>query len=231
MLATRRRWLHRLSGMTFDGFPAEAFGFYERLEAHNTRSFWAAHKTEYERYVREPMIALADELAGEFGPPTVFRPHRDIRFSADKSPYKTYQGMFVERVPGTGFYLQVSADGLMASGGFHSHGPDQVERYRAATDAESSGAVLAAIVADLAAGGMSIGGDQLKTRPRGFPADHPRVELLRYRSLTASQDWPAGPELHSRQALSLVRQAWQRLAPLCDWLCEHVGGPRAARGS
>src|SRR5258708_33333659 len=77
----------RKNVMTFNGLPAEAFGFYERLEVDNSKSFWAAHKAEYEQYVREPMIALGDELVQEFGDATVFRPYRDIRFSADKSPY------------------------------------------------------------------------------------------------------------------------------------------------
>ena len=212
--------------MTFDGFPAEAFGFYERLETDNSRSFWAAHKAEYERYVREPMIALGDELAAEFGEATVFRPHRDIRFSADKSPYKTYQGLFVQQAPGTGFYAQVSADGILASGGFHSHAPDQVERYRQAVDAERSGAALAGILSRLERDGLSVGGDQLKTRPRGIAADHPRLHLLRYRSLTADRDWPAGPAIAGRDALDLIRQAWRQLTPLCAWLGEHVGGPQ-----
>lgn len=60
-----------------------------------------------------------------------------------------------------------------------------------------------------------------------MPAGHPRVDLLRHRSLTASRAWPAGPPLHDRRALSLVRQTWRQLVPLCDWLCEHVGGPQA----
>jgi uncharacterized protein (TIGR02453 family) len=213
--------------MAFEGFPAEAFGFYERLEADNSRRFWDEHKSEYQTYVREPVHALVDELEPEFGPATVFRPHRDIRFSADKSPYKTYQGAFVERLAGTGFYLQVSADGLLASGGFHSHAPDQVERYRGAVGAEATGEQLAAIVTRLQEGGLSIGGDRLKTRPRSVAGDHPRLELLRHRSLTASRDWPAGPALHDRQALSLVRQTWAQLVPLCDWLCEHVGPPHS----
>jgi uncharacterized protein (TIGR02453 family) len=213
--------------MTFNGFPEEAFGFYERLEADNSRSFWAAHRAEYEQYVREPMVALGDELAAEFGAATVFRPHRDIRFSADKSPYKTYQGMFAERVPGTGFYCQISADGLLASGGFHSQAPNQVERYRAAVDADRSGSALALVVARLEQDGFSVGGDQLKTRPRGIAADHPRLNLLRYRSLTATKDWPAGPEIYGRPALSLVRQTWVQLIPLCDWLGEHVGAARS----
>ena len=209
--------------MIFEGFPPEAFSFYERLEADNTREFWNAHKGEYQRFVREPMIALSEELEAEFGPATMFRPNRDIRFSADKSPYKTHQGMFVERVPGTGLYAQLSADGVLASGGFHAHAPDQVERFRSAVDAERSGQALASIVGRLGQHGLAVGGDQLKTRPRGIPADHPRLELLRYRSLTATRDWPAGPAVSGRSALDLIRQTWLEIVPLCDWLGEHVG--------
>src|SRR5215469_9302773 len=186
--------------MAFDGFPREAFSFYRRLEADNSRTFWDAHKDDYQRLVREPVIALTDELEAEFGPAAVFRPYRDTRFSAD---------------------------GMLASGGFHSHAPDQVERYRRAVDAGPPGTMLAAIMAGLVQDGLSIGGDRLKTRPRGVPEDHPRLDLLRHRSLTASRDWPPGPALHGRQALDLVRQTWRQLVPLCDWLCDHVGAPQA----
>lgn len=213
--------------MAFEGFPPEAFSFYRRLEADNSRMFWDAHKEDYHRLVRDPVIALTDELESEFGPASVFRPHRDTRFSPDKSPYKTHQGAFVEHAPGLGLYVEVSADGMLASGGFHSHAPDQVERYRRAVDATQSGAALAALVAGLGQDGLSIGGDRLKTRPRGVPEDHPRVELLRHRSLTASRDWPPGPPLHRRDALDLVRQTWRQLVPLCDWLREHVGVPQS----
>jgi uncharacterized protein (TIGR02453 family) len=213
--------------MAFEGFPAEAFSFYRRLEADNSRAFWDAHKDDYQRLVREPVIALTDELEAEFGPAAVFRPYRDTRFSADKSPYKTHQGAFVERVPGLGLYVEVSADGMLVSGGFHSHAPDQVERYRRAVDAAPSGIELAALVTGLAQDGLSVGGDRLKTRPRGVPEDHPRLHLLRHRSLTASRDWPPGPPLYGPEALHQVRQTWQQLVPLCDWLCEHVGAPQA----
>jgi uncharacterized protein (TIGR02453 family) len=210
----------------FEGFPAETFEFYERLQADNTRTFWDAHRQDYQRLVRDPVIALTEELEAEFGPASVFRPYRDTRFSADKSPYKTHQGAFIPRVPGLGLYVEVSADGMLASGGFHSHEPDQVERYRRAVDAATSGPALAALVASLDSGGLSIGGDRLKTRPRGIPAEHPRIELLRHRSLTASRDWPPGPPLHTPQALDLVRETWRQLVPLCDWLTDHVGAPR-----
>lgn len=129
-------------------------------------------------------------------------------------------------MPGTGFYAQLSADGILASGGFHSHAPDQVERYRQAVYAERSGAALAGIVSRLERDGLSVGGDQMKTRPRGIAADHPRLYLLRYRSLTASRDWPAGPAIAGPNALDLIRQAWRQLTPLCDWLRKHVGAPQ-----
>jgi uncharacterized protein (TIGR02453 family) len=211
--------------MTFAGVPAKAFDFYQRLEADNSRTFWDAHKGDYQRFVREPLTALVGELEDEFGPATLFRPHRDTRFSADKSPYKMYQGAFVDHFQGMGLYMQVSADGLLAGGGFHSHAPDQVERYRDAVADDATGSALADIVARLVSDGLTLEGEQLKTRPRGVQADHPRVELLRYRSLTAGRMWPPGPQLNDRGALELVRRTWRELMPLCDWLGEHVGGP------
>jgi len=209
--------------MAFDGFPAEAFVFYQRLEADNSREFWQAHRSDYERYVLAPVRSLAAELEPEFGSVTVYRPQRDTRFSADKSPYKTYQGAFAQRVPGLGFYLQISAAGMQASGGFHSHSSDQVARYREAVDADRSGAMLADVMATLAGEGFVIGGDRLKTMPRGVPADHPRADLMRHRSLTASRDWPTESVTGTRDAFCLIEQTWRQLVPLCDWLGEHVG--------
>lgn len=209
--------------MPFDGFQAEAFTFYQRLEADNSREFWQANRGDYERYVLEPFRALATELEPEFGSLAIYRPHRDIRFSADKSPYKTYQGAFAQRVPGLGLYLQISAAGMQAGGGFHSHSSDQVARYRQAVDADRSGAMLADIVARLAGDGFAIGGDQLKTMPRGMPAEHPRADLMRHRSLTAGRDWPSESAINGDDAFCLIQQAWRQLVPLCDWLSEHVG--------
>jgi uncharacterized protein (TIGR02453 family) len=215
--------------MTFTGFPDAAITFYEGLEADNSKAFWQAHKSDYEQHVRTPMVELLDALEPEFGPAHMFRPYRDVRFSADKSPYKTYQGGFAAREEGIGLYVQISADGLLAAGGFHSHAPDQVERYRAAVDAAGTGSRLVSIVAELRAGGFEIDGDQLKTRPRGYPPDHPRLDLLRYRSLTADRLWAPEPWLHTPQALDRVRDTWRALMPLCAWVSEHVGPSVAAR--
>src|SRR5262245_59994914 len=129
------------------GFPAATFDFYRDLEDDNSEEWWAAHKDVYKSAVRAPMESLLAELEPTFGAGKVFRPYRDVRFSADKRPYKTHQGAFVAVADGLGYYLQVDADGLYVGGGFHHHAPDQVTRYRAAVDDDAKGSELASIVA------------------------------------------------------------------------------------
>jgi hypothetical protein len=71
--------------MKFEGFSAEAFAFYDELRRNNSREWWPGNKDRYERFVREPLEALAAELEPEFGPIKTFRPFRDVRFSRDKT--------------------------------------------------------------------------------------------------------------------------------------------------
>jgi uncharacterized protein (TIGR02453 family) len=210
---------------TFSGFPAAAVSFYGDLERDNTRQFWVAHRETYEVAVREPMSLLLEELEPEFGPGKVFRPYRDLRFSRDKAPYKTHQGAFVELVAGTGFYVHLDADGLMVGGGFHAHTPPQIERFRRAVDDEPSGVRLVRLVDELTATGFEIGGDRLKTRPRGYPPDHPRIDLLRHRSLTVHHGYGCPPWLSTPDVAERVRAGWRTVRPLNDWLVEHVGPP------
>ncbi|MEU6035733.1 DUF2461 domain-containing protein [Actinomadura sp. NPDC047616] len=209
--------------MTFTGFPDEAFDFYAGLLADNSTSYWAAHRDAYERCVREPMVALCAELEEEFGPAKLFRPYRDLRFSPDKTPYKTHQGAHVG-----GFYVQIDADGLMVAGGMYAPTPEQLRRYREAVQ-EPPGKLLQAIVDELRASGMEIAGDRLKTRPRGVPADHPRLDLLRHRSLYAHHGWPADPWMGTPEVVHRVRESWRRLRPLVEWGHDHLGPPDFSR--
>ena len=107
---------------TFQGIPAGAFEFYAELEDNNNREWWLEHKDSYNTLVRDPVTALLAELEPRFGPGKVFRPNRDIRFSQDKSPYKTAQGGFAATQEGVGYYVQVSADGLLVGGGWENDG-------------------------------------------------------------------------------------------------------------
>lgn len=212
--------------MAFGGFTGEAFAFYEGLLGDNSKSYWTSHKETYERHVRDPMTELCAELEEEFGAVKLFRPYRDVRFSKDKSPYKTHQGGHT----GEGFYLQVDADGLMVAGGMYAPTPDQLRRYREAAGSEAYGGELQAIVDDLRSAGMEIAGDRLKTRPRGTAPDHPRLELLRHRSLYARTGWPADPWMADPgEVIGRVRTSWRRLRPLVEWGRTHIGPPDFTR--
>jgi uncharacterized protein (TIGR02453 family) len=205
----------------FDGIPLAALDFYEDLEADNSKAWWSAHRATYDEKVRAPMAALAGELEAEFGPALLFRPHRDVRFSKDKSPYKTHQGAFVPSRDGVGYYVQVSAAGLLTAAGWHPRG-EQILRFREAV-ASPAGVALGDLVRELTAEGFDLQGTLLATRPRGMAPGHPREHLLRHKSLTLDRDWGAPEWLATAETAERVRTDWQRLRPLVEWLDQHVG--------
>jgi uncharacterized protein (TIGR02453 family) len=214
----------RVGGVTtFPGFSDRAVAFYAQLAADNTRDFWTANKAIYESEVRDPMRALVADLESEFGPSRMFRPHRDIRFSNDKTPYKTHQSALAGDGSGLGYYLKLDSGGLTAGGGFRAHSPAQVVRFRSAIDAESTGDELSDLVAGLRADGFDIEGEELKTKPRGYDADHPRIGLLRCRSLMAFQVFGTPAWLASPAAFDEVRNIWRQVTPLREWVAANVG--------
>ena len=205
--------------MAFHGWKAEALEFFEGLEADNSKAYWQRNKDVYETLVRAPMEELLGELAPEFGDGRIFRPYRDVRFSRDKSPYKTNIAAMI----GEG-YVQLSAQGLGAGCGMWEMAPDQLERYRARVADDASGEELTRLVADAKAAGIEImGHGMLKTAPRGYPRDHPRVELLRYKGITTWREWPAGAWLGTRRARDKVVGFLRLSRPLDGWLRTNVG--------
>jgi len=209
--------------MSFEGWPAEALEFYEGLEADNSKAYWTAHKAIYEEVVLAPMAELLEELAPEFGEHRIFRPYRDIRFSKDKSPYKTN----ISATIGDG-YIQLSARGLAAGSGMHGMAPDQLDRYRRAVASDLAGAELERVISGIERHEIAVHGyDALKTAPRGYPADHPRIGLLRYKGLITWQEWPVEPWLGTPAAKQRVAGFLAASRPLCEWLDQHVGEPAA----
>src|SRR5437588_4547668 len=128
--------------MAFEGWPAAAVEFYDGLLADNSKSYWVAHKATYDDCVLRPMQELLAELEPEFGAGKIFRPYRDVRFSADKSPYKTAIGATLAG----GGYVQLSADGLAAGSGMYDLRGESLERFRQAVADDKSGAQVQAIV-------------------------------------------------------------------------------------
>jgi uncharacterized protein (TIGR02453 family) len=205
--------------MAFKGWPATALEFYEGLEADNSKVYWTENKHVYDDHVRAPMEALLAELAPEFGEGRIFRPYRDVRFSPDKSPYKTAMGATV-----SDGYVQISADGLFVGSGMYHLMPDQLERYRNAVDADKTGQELDAVVARLRKSGLDVHGtDPLKTAPKGFSRDHPRVEMLRYRGIIAAKQFPVAAWLGTAKTKTEIVKVLRSSAPLNDWLRLNVG--------
>ncbi len=209
--------------MAFTGFPDAAIVFYEGLIADNTRTYWRANKTVYEQAVKAPMMALLDELA-DYGPYHVFRPNKDVRFSKDKTPYKDHIGAYGESQEGAGFYVQFSAAGIVAGSGYYHMASDQLDRFRAALDAGAVGTDIAEITDALRANGLGITAiSSLKTAPRGYSKDHPRIELLRLKGLVAMRQWKPAKWMQTKAAVGRVRDAWEVAAPMNAWLDSYVG--------
>lgn len=205
--------------MAFRGWPIEGVEFYEGLEADNSKVYWQDHRETYERYVKAPMEELLAELADEFGHGKMFRPYRDVRFSTDKSPYKTTCAARI----GAG-YVSFSAEGLSAGSGLYMPDSAALQRFRSAVADDDSGADLADIVAHLRRAGYQITAhDVLKTAPRGYPTDHPRIELLRHKGIAMMKSWPVGAWLGTSKAKDRVVTTLRAAVPLEQWLDRHVG--------
>jgi uncharacterized protein (TIGR02453 family) len=201
----------------FTGFPVSALDFYDDLEVENTKTFWEAHRSTYDEAVKGPMLALVAALEPEFGTPKVFRPHRDVRFAKDKSPYKTHQGAFVPAAPSTGWYVEISARGTRVGAGCYRPG-DRLAGIREAIDDDRTGTELEEVLAHLEAAGFEQGGETLKTSPRGYSADHPRIALLRHKQLMVGRSYGFEAGAIGPGLLDRVRDDWRATRPLVEWL-------------
>jgi uncharacterized protein (TIGR02453 family) len=208
----------------FAGFGPELVDFYEGLSADNSKTYWQAHKATYTTAVAEPLAALAEALAPEFGEVKTFRPYRDVRFSADKRPYQEHASLMAAGHAGAGsLYLQVSAEEVMLAGGLYRPPQPTLTAFREAVDDPATAASFDAVVATLDRRGVALMGDSLRSRPRGWPADHPRLDLLRLTNMAVARsvevgEWIGGPGL-----LREVTATWRAIVPYNAWLAAHLG--------
>jgi uncharacterized protein (TIGR02453 family) len=230
----------------FEGFPPEAFDFYARLndDDNNSREWFDANREIYEHAVRIPMEALLSRADDDgWGDGKVFRPNRDVRFSKDKRPYKTHCGAVISFRDGTGrasYYAELNATGLRAGCGYWELSRDQLDRFRRAVDDDRRavdddrrGGELVQVAERAIAAGVEVTGSTLKRAPRGYPVDHPRIELLRHTRLAGTQSWPIEPWTHTAAAYDRITGLWRAAQPIADWLEAHVGAatePRRRRG-
>jgi uncharacterized protein (TIGR02453 family) len=210
----------------FQGFGAQVQKWFQGLEADNSKDYFAAHRDFFEESIRAQMEELFGELRDEFGGETkMFRQNRDVRFSPDKSPYKTntYGILYGTAIAAQGLYASVSARGLVAGSGYHVMARDQLERYRDAVDDGQLGAELANLVGGAQRAGLELWGNSLATAPRGYPKDHDRIELLRCKNLTLGRTLKFGRGISRPAGLQFVAKTWRATAPVTVWLDAHVG--------
>ena len=222
----------------FEGFGPEVRKWFQGLEADNSKDYFVAARDFFEESIRGQMEALLTELSTKFGGEVkMFRQHRDIRFSADKSPYKTntYGVVRGSGIAAEGLYASISARGLVAGSGYHAMARDQLERYRDEVSDDTHGPELMKLVAGAEKAGLDLWGDSLATAPRGYPRDHERIELLRRKSLSLGAMLDFGRGIGRTEGLRFVSKTWRAAAPVTGWLDEHVGAStmpmdRARRG-
>jgi uncharacterized protein (TIGR02453 family) len=217
---------------TTSGFGPKATRFFQDLEDDNSREFWTAHADIYEREVKQPMTELLESLPERYQPFRLFRMNRDLRFTKDRSPYKTHLGA-ISDAGGKDYYLHLSGTGLLVAAGMYMMDPDQLERYRSAVDDDRSGQALERILADLEARSVKthdIGMPTLKSAPRGYAKDHPRIELLRQKGLVGYRTLTGGKLRSGDGVRNFVVETFEACGPLVAWLGEHVGAPAERSG-
>jgi uncharacterized protein (TIGR02453 family) len=203
----------------FTGFPPEAITFFKQLARHNNREWFQAHKDVYERTCREPMKALVADLGPGMGTTKIMRINRDVRFSSDRSPYRTYIAAGVR-----GNYISLSPEGLYVGTGIYKPEPAALQRLRAAIDNDQSGQALQKIVTSLRRKGYTVDThDTVASSPRGYAADHRRIDLLRMKDIFAGKTFPPQAWLSTPKAIDRIRRVMTEIKPLADWLREHVG--------
>lgn len=234
-------------------FRPAALTFLRGLRRNNRKDWFEAHKPEYRREVLDPLRAVADELDVRFarlapeyeasGRRSLFRIYRDVRFSKDKSPYKTHAALWVyHRVPGrgvgkevdggAGFYLHLEPGASLVAAGLWMpprHSLARV-RERLTDDHATFTRIVTAPAFRRRFGGLTTDepGVQLKRMPRGYADDHPAARWLRFNSFTASVGYTDG-EMLSPHLLDRAMRDYALLLPLCRWLNSALGYPPARR--
>ena len=216
----------------FQGFPQEIFSFLSDLSSNNRKAWFDANKTRFRRVVEQPvqdfvsamcvrLIHASSDITQLEG--KVFRIHRDIRFSKDKTPYKTHIGIrFSEdaskNCAAPFFYVQLEAEKLLFATGQKEFEGEALDRYRTAVMDAETGRVLDTLVNKMRFSGASLQGEQLQKVPRGYPADHARANLLRFKGLYIESSLPVTQQICGPEFVQVCLKQFARGKPLYDWL-------------
>jgi uncharacterized protein (TIGR02453 family) len=208
------------------GIQTEAISYFVELESNNNREWWTQNKDRYQRTVRQPFETMLNDLGPTFGPWRIYRPHRDTRFAHNKEPYKNFIGAVAQQSSGNGVFIQISSKGLLIGSGYPMMATDQLTTFRAAIADDITGADFIDRLRDVNAVGLPVTGgryEPLKRNPKGYPAGHPREEVLRWKGVEIPQRLGTPRWLATAQAPRKILEALNKGKPVTDWLDTHVG--------
>ena len=214
----------------FQGFPAAGIGFLGDLRANNNKEWFSEHKAIFQQKLEAPAKAFAEQLALALAMATgvdlqakLFRIYRDVRFSKDKTPYKTHVHMLFRASdakagaqPAYFFGLEFSE--IIIGAGCFEFGKEVLPLYQNAVYQPSRGAELQTLIEALQAEGMHLRGEQYKRIPSGFAADYQYSDLLRRKGLSVWRRQAHPPELSSAALVDFCLQRYQPMLPLYNWL-------------
>lgn len=224
-----------MSTDTFTGFPRGIKTFLTDLAANNNKPWFEAHRGDYEQSLLEPSRAFADAMAArltELAPPglgdiqgSAFRIYRDVRFSKDKTPYKTHLGIAFNAAgspkgESPGYYFHLEPPRMMLGAGMHAFPKEFLSAYREAVADECLGSSLRRVIDDAAAAGHEVWGESYKRVPAGYDADHPRADLLRYGGLFVAVTEDIPEVLHSPALVDYCASRYAIMGPVLAWLLE-----------
>jgi uncharacterized protein (TIGR02453 family) len=221
----------------FQVFPPETIQFFRDLEANNNRDWFMEHKRDFIDYVQTPAVAFIGSMGTRLqviapniiadlrtnGAGSLMRIYRDVRFSKDKTPYKTNLGIIFwegagKKTENPGFYFHLASNELSLYCGVHMFTKEVMTKYRTFVDNEHHAEELSEIMAAIQAEGCQVGGDQYKRVPTGFKVDHPSAELLKYKGLHASIRDLAPDLITKPDFMDYTFEKWRIMAPLHQWL-------------
>jgi uncharacterized protein (TIGR02453 family) len=219
----------------FNGFPPEAIRFFQELALNNSKPWFEDNRVLFEEKVLTPARLLVEELGERLRgiapdlvadpriDKSIFRLHRDTRFSPDKSPYKTHLGIFLwegrrPKIENSGFYLQINPDSVELGAGIYLFPNDALPVFREAV-VSPRGESLAKIVADIRQRGkLEMCAPHFKKVPRGFAADHPNAEFLRYNGLFAMAQREIPPAFYSAEFIDFCFEYFLETTALHAWI-------------
>ena len=222
---------------TFKGFPEAGLRFLDELTLNNNRPWFEARKQDYINYIQTParafVAALGEKLsklsAGVHydtrldGSGSLMRIYRDVRFSKDKSPYKTNVGILFwegerKKTENPGFYFHIENGEATMYDGLYTFPKPVLPAFREAVMDERFGDELVKAIETVKKSGYQVGGESLKRVPSGFDPAHPRADLLRHTTLYAESPKIAPKILASPQLVDVCFEHCRNMLPLHRWL-------------